>query len=437
LQFVSAKPSGDRPAGLAAFLIILGLGVVSMSLAQGFVLPLFGWPTARAVAPWLGVLDSALSACALMGLYLWTRSRLWLAVALALAAVAVIGVVFWADRGTSASSLDWLAYTRIAVMQGVFVLMGVALLVRRTDGPPGISVAAGITILCVVLFSIVLWTGIILHYELKLGGRHSAIQEVIQIASFAHRGGVDATNALLIGFFAGVLAQRRNIPVVSVNRPGTAALLQMGAAGALLIGMSWAGLHSLLIELLTRPFGAPPSRAELLTFGGLYSIGSMLMGMGYLGQSRLSEGSLSIIAALGIWIQPVAALVLVLAVGRSSEPILWSVAALCQLVGALSFLVCSHAVGHGSEKGKGRLLGLLTAILLSLSAIIAVLASLDLWGHLPGLLTKNAEGPWVAKLLVTVMGLVYVGAYLSAALYQLNIADRVHFIPNANSPPRA
>ncbi len=423
-----------HPSGVATVLICLGLGVVMLSVLQRFVVPFFWQRETPRIQAWLGVLDHLLTAAALLGFFLWTRSRLWLAAAIVMAVTFGVAAIFWASPGSANLRLTPLAYLSIFCGQVAYLLFGIVLLIRRADSQPGFSVTAGVVSIVITVLSILLWTAFILRFELRVGGgggRHSPLWQFIQFVDFVHAGGVTAVNGLFMGIFAVVLVRRWKSSSTALGPSGTSAMLRLGAVGALLLAAAWSGIYREVMQILIRPHGHPTEPAELLAFAGLYFLGTVLLGVGYVGQSRLSGGPLGWVAAISLWLLPVVTFVVLLGGSGGGELLVWAHIFLCQLLGAVSFFLCSRAVAAqgGTKLGYGRPLALATSILLCLATLGSLMAPLLLSGTLPRLSLHGTPNQLTVKLVFAILGLLHLAAYLSAALYQLNLGDRVRPAP--------
>jgi hypothetical protein len=139
MQPYPSQPTGPALPGRA--LILLGLfGGLLTALALVAPLVIGGHPVAR----WGGILGQVLIVLAAVGLQQRSSSPLWMLCAIGLGLTFLVNFLFAAEVSVVMGLLGNLGSILAALVWG---LVGLALLVRRNDGHPGLGVAAGIVTL--------------------------------------------------------------------------------------------------------------------------------------------------------------------------------------------------------------------------------------------------------------------------------------------------
>jgi hypothetical protein len=267
---------------------------------------------------------------------------------------------------------------------GAWIVLGITLILRRSDSEAGLGTMTGVTVLVTMGF----W----LYVFMSFWGIVPFEFFVSQLASAA------STAVSLI--FACWLLSVALKPVGPTEIAGGRLLLRLGAVGTLLVVVSLAVVWEQAVG--GRSFGD----AIIFMFAVLGFLGLVGAGLGYLGQTLASKRQFGLVAAVLVWLQ-LLFFVLVFIWARSTE-LIWIEGLLtlaAQVAGGISFIV--------ARKLAAPKLAVAAGVILLASAVIS-LVLLAFLGR------SGFDLPWtVRNILVAVTQAGMMAAFTLATVHHL------------------
>lgn len=270
--------------------------------------------------------------------------------------------------------------------------LGATLIIRRSDGEPGLSAATGVTILA----AISLW---IVHFMALLGILEF---DSIVLLTTEVAGALTQTFSLLLAVFLFYLLVRAEHPAAEARGR---LLFYMGAAGAILI------VTALMLIWFQTVGNRVLSDRIIYTFAALAGLGLLGAGAGYLGQSLALRKPHGLVAAALIWLQLV--FFATVMIKSTSTALLWItglIALAAQVAGGISFLQSRKLAAPKVAAATGTIL------------LVCALASLVLLVFMG---ETGIDLPWTARrILFAVAQSAMMAAFTLAAVHHLQAARR-------------